>query len=81
MKRLTLPDDIALPHGRLIITRKSVEKLIDWLNELANSLTETQDQLGNVKHQSDENLEILNQHTQQISQLATAIEEVITNET
>lgn len=81
MKRLTLPDDIALPNGRLIVTRKSVENLINWLNELADNLTETQDQLSNVKLQSDNNVETLNQHTLQISQLATALEEVITDET
>lgn len=81
MKRLTIPDDIALPNGRLIVTRKSVENLINWLNELANNLTETQDQLAKIKLQSDNNIEILIQHTQQISQLATAIEEVITDET
>lgn len=81
MKRLTLPDDIALPNGRLIVTRKSIENLIDWLNELADNLTEVQDQLSKVNAQSDNTVETLNQHTQQISQLATAIEEVITDET
>lgn len=81
MKRLTLSDDLSLPNGRLIVTRKSVENLIDWLNKLADSLTETQNLLVTVKRQSDKNFETLNQHTQQISQLATALEEVLTDET